>query len=82
MTESKVYELLHELMGECWEWAYDHPDRAVAYYDGAYTMALKIIENLDEYDKFTLTQDGIVSENARVLQCFKPPKFIGKEVST
>lgn len=46
MTESKVYELFTELMSECWGWAYDHPDRAVAYYDGAYTMALKIIENI------------------------------------
>ena len=30
MTESKVYELLHELMGECWEWAYDKPENAYA----------------------------------------------------
>lgn len=82
MTESKIYELFTELMSECWEWAYDHPERAVAYYDGAYTMALKIIENLDEYDKLTLTQGGVVFEKARVLPDLKPPKFIGKEVST
>ena len=55
MTESKVYELLHELMGECWEWAYDKPENAVSYFDGAYSMAQKVIENLEPYFELKVT---------------------------
>lgn len=82
MTESKVYELFTELMSECWEWAYDHPDRAVAYYDGAYTMAQKVIEALDLPDEISFTPDGIMYKKNCVKPCTDAFNPLGKEVST
>ena len=51
MNKSDVYELLHNCMGECWEWAYDRPESAVAYFDGLWTMAEKVVEQMEEADK-------------------------------
>ena len=69
-------------MSECWEWAYDKPENAVAYFDGAYTMAQKVIEALDFPDEISFTPDGITYKKncvSRVQTLFNP---LGKEVST
>ena len=82
MTESKVYELLHELIGECWEWAYDKPENAVAYFDGAYTMAQKVIENLEPDFELEATPNGLIFRKLHSIaytDCFNGK---GKEVST
>ena len=51
MNKSDVYELLYSCMGECWEWAYDKPENAVAYFDGLWTMAEKVIGKMEKADK-------------------------------
>lgn len=82
MTESKVYELFHALFTESLEWAYDHPKEAVAYYDGAHTMALKIIENLEPDFELEATPNGLIFRKLHSIaytDCFNGK---GKEVST
>ena len=48
MSKEKVYEMLYKAMGECWEWAYDKPENAVAYFDGLWTMAEKVVEQMEK----------------------------------
>jgi len=50
MSKEKVYETLYKVMGDCWEWAYDKPEHAVAYLDGLWTMASVLIEETDGYN--------------------------------
>lgn len=51
MDRSDVYEMLFQCMGECWEWAYSKPENAVAYFDGLWTMAEKVIRKMEEEGK-------------------------------
>ena len=82
MTESKVYELFHALFTESWEWAYDNPKEAIAYYDGAHTMAQKVIEALDFPDEISFTPDGIMYKKNCLKPCTDAFNPLGKEVST
>lgn len=51
MSKEKVYEMLYKAMGECWEWAYGKPENAVAYFDGLWTTAEKVVEQMEREDK-------------------------------
>ena len=41
-----VYKTLFEIMGDSWEWAYAKQPEAVAYFDGAWCMAERILKKM------------------------------------
>lgn len=77
MDRSDVYKMLFQCMGECWEWAYDKPENAVAYFDGLWTMADKVANRIGS-EAVTL-YTGLENLNEADLKRFGT---LGKEAST
>ena len=75
MNKEKVYEMLYKAMSECWEWAYDKPENAIAYIDGLWTMADRVAKKLEANVDFVINPRECTEED---LRCFSN---LAKEVS-
>lgn len=80
MTENKAHELFYELFGESCDQAYNNPGKAIGYYEGAWAMAQKIIENIvGNTITMHIEPPNFKNVNIDDLSRFNP---LGKEVST
>lgn len=82
MTESKVHELFYELFGEGCDQAYNNPGKAIGYYDGAWAMAQKVIENLEPDFELETTPNGLIFRKLHSIAHTDYFNGKGKEVST
>ena len=48
MSKLEICDMFFENLNEAWEWAYDKPEHAIAFIDGMFVMAQKMIEKIDE----------------------------------
>ena len=77
MSKSDVYGMLFSCMGEAWEWAYDKPENAIAYFDGLWTMADRVASLIGNENLHLYT--GLENCKLDDLSVFSR---LGKEVST